>query len=165
MHLKQAKAIVAGCVAALALSVLGWPTIQAAPGQPQVVFVCEHGNRSLMAASYFNALATARGVSIRAISRGTAPSSTGVPSSIATGLQKEGFDVSGFRSVKVSEADVRDAVRLVVIQAAVPEAVQATTVIESWDDIPAPGADYAAASQALRKRIEQLMDQLLSTHK
>jgi len=118
-----------------------------------------------MAASYFNALATARGVSIRAISRGTAPSSTGVPSSIATGLQKEGFDVSGFRSVKVSEADVRDAVRLVVIQAAVPEAVQATTVIESWDDIPAPGADYAAASQALRKRIEQLMDQLLSTHK
>jgi hypothetical protein len=69
----------------IALVVAAWlsafsSTTLASPPTHQVVFVCEHGNvKSLMAASYFNTMAQARGLPFRAVSRGSAPDSDTVP--------------------------------------------------------------------------------------
>jgi hypothetical protein len=56
---------------------------QIARQNTSVLFICEHGNvKSLMAASYFNLLALQSGLRYRAVSRGTDPNSTTVPSAI-----------------------------------------------------------------------------------
>lgn len=73
----------------------------------QVLFVCEHANvKSLMAASYFNQLAQERRLPYRAVSRGTAPDPTTVPSAIIQGLHGDGFDVSSFHPSAVKSSDV-----------------------------------------------------------
>src|SRR4051812_34549689 len=59
-----------------------------APAGPQpVLFVCEHGAaKSVIAATYFNQLATARGLAVRATARGADPQrSASVPT--MAGLQ------------------------------------------------------------------------------
>jgi hypothetical protein len=69
----------------------------------QVLFACEDGNvKSLMAVSHFNQLAQERRLPFRAVSRGTAPDSTTVPSAIIQGLRGDGFDVSWFHPSQAS---------------------------------------------------------------
>ena len=78
--------------------------------------VCEHGNvKSLMAASYFNELATARHLPFRAISRGRRPTPTTVPPPIIDGLKSDGFDVAGFHPTAISAADIASANRVILI--------------------------------------------------
>src|SRR5262249_7518717 len=65
-------------------------------GAHPVVFVCDHGSvKSLIAASYFNRAAQARGLAYRAVARGTAPESR-VPPSVREGLREIGVDVSSY---------------------------------------------------------------------
>jgi arsenate reductase len=134
----------------------------ASPAESQVLFVCEHGNvKSLMAASYFNRLAIQRGLPYHAISRGTAPNSTTVPPPIAAGLQGEGFDVTAFHPAAVAAADVSASRRVILINTALPEKANlAGSAPEQWTDVPAASVDYAAASAALKKHVEALIDDL-----
>src|SRR5512134_231190 len=82
----------------------------------QILMVCEHGNaKSLMAASYFNELAKARHSPFRAVSRGTVPDSTTVPSAIVDGLRTDGFDVSEFHPTAITSADVAASYRVILI--------------------------------------------------
>jgi arsenate reductase len=153
---------IARLIAVLIISACAAATGQAAPAESQVLFVCEHGNvKSLMAASYFNRLASQRGLPYHAISRGTAPNSTTVPPPIAEGLKSEGFDVTAFHPAAVAEADVVASSRVVVINTVLPESIkQAGPASEQWTDVPAASVDYAAASAALKKHVEALIDDL-----
>ena len=95
-----------GLISALLVGACAAPAGRVSPAESQVLFVCEHGNvKSLMAASYFNRLASQRGVPDRAITRGTAPDSTTVPPAIVAQLRDEGFDVAGFHPVAVGVAE------------------------------------------------------------
>jgi arsenate reductase len=132
---------------------------EAPPGgtSSPVVFVCQHGNvKSLMAASYFDRLAKERGLAFRAAARGVDPEA-GVPPKIAQALGAEGFDVRSFESTQLSDADLGGATRVVAIGVDLGE-VKAT--VETWNDIPAASADYAAARAALLRRVEQLVAEL-----
>ena len=113
----------------------------------QVLFVCEHGNvKSLMAASYFNELVRARDLPFRAVSRGSAPDSDGVPDFVKAPLTSEGFDVSGFRPRAVTRDDLAASEHVISISTTLPvEDSAATTDIEQWNDIPAASTDYDRA--------------------
>jgi protein-tyrosine-phosphatase len=105
-----------GLFCVLALSSLGGAVAQlpapTAPGA-RVVFVCEHGSvKSLIAASYFNQRAQAKGLSVRAVARGVAPELT-VPPLVRTRLRADGFDVSGYRPQFLADSDIRGATLIV----------------------------------------------------
>ena len=154
--------IIVGFMAALLVAACAAPPSSAVRLESRVLFVCEHGNvKSLMAASYFNRLASERGLPYRALSRGVAPDSTTVPPAIVAGLRGEGFNVAMFHPIAVGVADVSTSRRVILINTALPENMQvAGTAPEQWTDVPAASADYAAASAALRRHVEKLVDDL-----
>jgi arsenate reductase (thioredoxin) len=149
-------------IAALLVGACAASASRISPAASQVLFVCEHGNvKSLMAASYFNRLASQRGLPYHAVSRGTAPDSTTVPPAIIAALLSEGFDVAEFHPVAVGVADVSKSRRVILINTALPETTQlAGTALERWTDVPPASADYAAASAALKRHVEILIDDL-----
>jgi protein-tyrosine-phosphatase len=153
---------IAGLIVALFVVACAAPRNRISPPETQVLFVCEHGNvKSLMATSYFNRLASQRGLPYRALSRGTAPDSITVPPAIIAGLRGEGFDVATFHPVAVALADVSTSGRVILINTALPKDAQvAGTALEQWTDVPAASADYAAASAVLRRHVERLIDDL-----
>jgi arsenate reductase (thioredoxin) len=133
------------------------------PTPPAVVFVCEHGNvKSLIASEWFNRLARERGLKARAVSRGLAPE-TPVPPAIAEKLRGDGFDVSAFKPRAFTRADLDGAARVVLIGAAAPEwAGRFGRAVDKWDGIPPASERYEASRDALRSRIEALLDALAS---
>jgi hypothetical protein len=137
-------------------------TVDAGTPVSYVLFVCEHGNvKSLMAASYFNQMAQERGLSYRALSRGTAMDSTTVPPPIIAALKSDGFDVSAFHPAAVSAEDVSTSLRVVTIGTALPKnAGNPGALVEHWTDVPAASVDYAAARISLKRHIGALLDQL-----
>jgi len=145
----------------IAACATGTGTGQSSAQPATVLFVCEHGNvKSLMAMSYFNQLAHERGLPLVAISRGTALDSDTVPKAIADGLRADGLDVSRFRPTKVTNSDLNSARRVIAIGVALP-ADMPTPVgrIERWDDVPPASVDFEVSSQAIRTRVQALLDE------
>lgn len=126
-----------------------------------VVFVCEHGSvKSLIAQEWFNRLARERGLAVRAVSRGLTPDAS-VPAAIKDALRGDGFDVAGFQPRALLAADAAGAARVIAIGVdlgATPAAAGAP--VEKWDGIPPATQDYAAARDAIKARIEALMERL-----
>lgn len=136
------------------------PSPPTAPA-PQIVFVCEHGSvKSLIAASHFNRLAEARGLLVRAISRGVTPDSS-VPPKIASALAAEGFDVTHFKPIALKPEESTGALRVISIGADLDGMLEGrTAAVERWDEIPPASVDYAKSREALLKRIEALLSAL-----
>jgi arsenate reductase (thioredoxin) len=128
----------------------------------QVLFVCEHGNvKSLMAASYFNELARARGLPFRAVSRGSAPDSDTVPDFVKKPLMAEGFDVAGFRPQRVTADDIAASDRVIGISTALPpQTASAAAKVEQWNDVPAASTDYARSRDSIRSHVADLLERL-----
>jgi protein-tyrosine-phosphatase len=135
------------------------PNERAVPGT--VVFVCAHGNvKSLIASQWFNRRAAERGLAVRAVSRGVAPENP-VPPAIAGRLRQDGFDVTGFEARALAPADAEGASRMVMIGVEPPSWVGVTgRPVETWDGIPPASESYEASRDALRARIEALLDTL-----
>jgi arsenate reductase (thioredoxin) len=153
--------ILTAAVAALAI-VCACAFAAEAPGEKQVVFVCEHGNvKSLMAASYFNQLAVQRGLPWRAVARGSAPDSTTVPKAIAAALRADGVDVADFQPARIDATDTADAARIVAIGTDLPAGVRADEQrIERWNDVPPASTSYEAARSSLKTHIAELLERL-----
>jgi arsenate reductase (thioredoxin) len=129
---------------------------QTASTSPEVVFVCEHGAaKSVIAAAHFNRIAQQRGLNVRAVARGTNPDPEVAPKVVA-GLHAEGLKEITTKPQLVSERDTADAKRIVTLGCKLPHKAETT----DWNDIPSPGANYAAASSAIRSRVEALVDEL-----
>ena len=133
----------------------------AAPIKENVVLVCEHGNvKSLIAASLFNQLASARGLPFRAESRGLNPES-GVPASIVEALRAEGIDVAIFNPRALSDQDAASASRVVAIGVDLTSfAADTRAPIDLWSDIPPASVDYSLSRAALIRHIEALLQEL-----
>lgn len=130
----------------------------------QILFVCEHGNvKSVMAMSYFNRLAQQRGLSFRAIARGTSPNSREVPPTIADGLRADGFDVDGFHPTALSRPDLDSSRKVITIGVNLPDQFETAGVVpEVWNDVPAATVDFKAARDSLKEHVTKLLDQLES---
>jgi protein-tyrosine-phosphatase len=126
-----------------------------------VVFVCEHGSvKSLIASEWFNRLASARGLRVRAVARGVTPDAS-VPPVVAVELRRDGFDVGGFAPRAVTPADRATAARVVAIgveasSLEVPTGVPA----ETWNGIPPASESYAETRDTLKARVESLLDRI-----
>ncbi|MBI4912017.1 MAG: hypothetical protein HY823_04710 [Acidobacteria bacterium] len=136
------------------------------PRSGKVLFICEHGNvKSVMAAAYFNQLAARKGLSVRAIARGTDPDSDKVPGPVAEGLGEDGLEVGKFRPAKVTAADLKDARRVICLNLPVeslpsPGGIRA----ETWNDIPPATQDFRSSRAAILRRIEALIASLAPRH-
>ncbi len=154
----------AAWIAATALAAAG-ATVAPSPraAVPRVVFVCQHGNvKSLIAAQWFDRLAGERGVSTAAVARGLTPE-TPVPPAIGEHLRADGFGVASFEPRALAPADAEGAAHVVLIGVDAPEwLARAGAPLEKWEGVPPASERYADARDALRQRIETLLDALES---
>jgi len=124
-----------------------------------VVFVCEHGTvKSVIAAEIFNKRAAERKLPFRAVSRGVAPDAA-VPEGVAANLARDGYDVGAFKPKALAKDDVAGAAHVVAIGVDPPLLAGAKTV-SRWTDVPPASTEYAAARDAMAKRIDALLDAL-----
>ena len=127
---------------------------------PVVVFVCEHGSaKSLIAAQWFNRLSRERGLPARAVSRGVEPDQA-IPAGIAENLGRDGFELAGVVPAGLQEQELARAARVVVIGTRSPMLDALPTPPERWDDIPPASANYQASRDAMRPRIDRLLERL-----
>jgi arsenate reductase (thioredoxin) len=123
-----------------------------------VLFVCLHGSaKSLIAAEYFNRLATARGLGARATSAGTEPDDA-IPPHVIGGLASDGIDVAGRRPRRPTTTDVENATVVVTFGCDLGGLSAGPRRIERWDDVPAVSEDFAKARAAIVARVTVLLD-------
>jgi protein-tyrosine-phosphatase len=131
---------------------------------PQVVFVCEHGTvKSVVALEHFNRLAAARGLRVRAVSRGTHPDAA-IPTPVRRGLEADGFEVATFEPRRLTANDLRSALLVVTLDADVSAFDVERVQVARWDSLPSVTASYAAGRNAIVARVERLVDSLAHAH-
>ena len=124
----------------------------------KVLFVCLHGSaKSLIAAEYFNRLAAARGLGVRATSAGTEPDDE-IPPRVAQGLRADGIDVEGRRPRRPTPADVEGAAAVVTFGCDLGELASRAPRIERWDDVPAVSEDFKRARDVIVARVTGLLE-------
>jgi arsenate reductase (thioredoxin) len=129
------------------------------PAPPSVLFICLHGSaKSLIAAEYFNRLAEARGVALRAESAGVEPDSE-VPPPVIAGLRAAGIDVQDYIPRHVTRERVSAAMHVVSFGCDVDPAPGAES-LEEWRDLPMASDGFEAARDAIVTRVEGLLDKL-----
>ena len=126
------------------------------PQDKVIVFVCEHGAaKSIIAASYFNKLASEKDLDVHAIARGTHPDSELSPKTIM-GLQTDGLTPPEATPQKLSSAEIESAWQIVSF-CELPEEYQTKAPIEKWVDIPPVSENYEIARDAILEKMIQLM--------
>ena len=129
----------------------------------QVVFVCEHGTvKSVVALEHFNRLARARGLAVRAVSRGTNPD-TAIPPAVRRGLESDGFDVAAFQPRRLTPADLQSARLVVTLDADVGGVGGRDVPVLHWDGLPSVSTSYSNGRSAIVARVERLVDSLART--
>jgi arsenate reductase len=129
-----------------------------------ILFVCEHGSaKSVIAAAHFNRLAEQKGLSYRAIARGTNPDPE-IPQQVRLNLAKDGLDVATWKPQLVTEKDVREARRVVTLGCKLPfrEKIAAGKLVD-WKDVPSTSEDYERARTIIVDKIDVFIKTL--THK
>jgi len=128
------------------------------PGNPVIIFVCEHGAaKSVLAAAYFNKLASDLRLDLRAIARGTNPDEELSPQ-VIKGLSGDGLTPAESAPQILTQADMQSAQRVVAF-CELPIEYQQQVIIERWDDIPPVSESYEQARDAIIERIPQIFNQ------
>jgi arsenate reductase len=126
----------------------------------RVVFVCEHGSvKSLVAMMYFNRRVEERGLSYRAVARGTAPEPI-VPGAVRDGLHADGFLLPAFTPRKFEASDVDHALLIVSFDQDLTNAIDGRARYVKWDDLPGVLSDYARGRAEIFRRVDALIDDL-----
>jgi len=124
---------------------------------PTILFVCEHGAaKSIIAAAYFNKLASETNSDMRASARGTNPDAELSPKTIM-GLGRDGLTPTESIPTKLSLADVESAQQIITF-CELPDEYQNKVTIEQWDDIPPVSENYEAARDAIIDRLKHLLN-------
>jgi len=122
-----------------------------------IVFICEHGAaKSIVAAAYFNKLASDLGLNLRAIARGTHPDQELSPIAV-NGLHEDWLTPTEYVPRKLSLADIESAQRVVTF-CEVPLEYHEKAIIERWDGVPPVSENYEKARDAIIERIGHLLN-------
>ena len=122
-----------------------------------IVFICEHGAaKSIVAAAYFNKLASDLGWDLRAIARGTHPDRELSPIAV-NGLHEDWLTPTEYVPRKLSLADIESAQRVVTF-CEVPLEYHEKAIIERWDGVPPVSENYEKARDAIIERIGHLLN-------
>lgn len=137
--------------------VVGFSLEAYAQSAPTVLFICEHGYaKSLVAALHCERLAAARGITVRALSRGVDPGKR-APAPTAAGLAADGFDVSGFAPSRATTEEIAGAAYVVLIAVDVDVSARAGPVLR-WDGISALSENYERARGEIVTEVNSLLD-------
>ncbi len=121
-----------------------------------IVFVCEHGAaKSIIAAAYFNHLATEMGLDLRAVARGTNPDMQLSPQAVK-GLSEDGLTPQESAPQQLMQTDIQSAQRIIAF-CELPAEYQRQAAIERWDGVPPISEDYKEARDAIIERLHHLM--------
>ena len=121
-----------------------------------IIFVCEHGAaKSIIAAAYFNKMATETDLDVRAIARGTNPDQELSPKSIA-GLREDGLTPTETVPRKLSLTDINSAQRIVSF-CELPDEYQHKVAIDQWEGIPPVSENYEQARDAILEKLNRMM--------
>jgi arsenate reductase len=131
------------------------------PDTATVVFVCEHGTvKSTLALALFLDMAKARGLEVRALSRGTEPDSA-VPVFMREALAADKLSIAAFTPQKFTATDLGNALMVVSFDApAAAATVNGRVPHQSWNGLPSVTANYRLARDSIRARVSKLVDSL-----
>ncbi len=129
---------------------------------PIIIFVCEHGAaKSVIAAAYFNHLAGARNLNLRAIARGTNPESE-FSAKTLEGLQRDGLMLPEGTPQKLTRADL-ERTRQIISFCELPTEYQQIGVsrsvlnVERWNDVPQVSENYEKARDKIVEHLGIMM--------
>jgi arsenate reductase (thioredoxin) len=155
----------------LAIAVVGISAVAAA-GQapaaatkaatpPTVLFMCPHGAaKSVLASAYFKRAAKERGLNVQVISAGTEPDPQVAPV-VASHLKQNGYEVPVATPHRVTADDMAAADVVVSIGCDLKGLPAPRGKLVTWDDVPAPSEDFAAADRRIRERVLALVEELI----
>lgn len=130
--------------------------------QRTIIFVCEHGAaKSIVAAAYFNQLASPSGLKWKAIARGTNPDNE-LSELAVRGLATDGLTPSESRPQELSLEDVHSARRIVSF-CELPLEYGKVTVVEQWNDVPPVSQDYDKARDVILEHLPDLLNRIRSS--
>ncbi len=133
---------------------------QASTTESTVVFVCEHGAaKSVIATAYFNKIAAERGLRARATYRGVNPQAE-LSVGALNGLRADGMNVEEHKPSPINQLDVDSATVIFAIGCTLPSNAAVSGKAGNWDDVP-EDQGYAATRDAIKRHVEQLVEDLL----
>ena len=128
---------------------------------PTVLFMCPHGAaKSVLASAYFQRLAKERGLNVRVESAGTEPDPEVSPA-VAAHLRRQGYTVPVAKPRKVTTEELGAADVVISIGCDLSGLPVPHGQLRQWDEVPALSEDFAAADEAIRKRVVSLIEELL----
>jgi protein-tyrosine-phosphatase len=127
----------------------------------QILFLCPHGAaKSVLASAYFQRLAKERGLNVRVDSAGTDPDPE-VGKAVAAHLTKTGYALPVDKPRRATASDIEQADVVVSVGCDLAGLPQPRGELLKWDDVPGPSENFPGADQAIRKHVEELVEQLL----
>jgi arsenate reductase (thioredoxin) len=136
-------------------------TMENSTKTPTVLFMCPHGAaKSVLASAYFRRLARERGLSVHVQSAGTEPDPVVSPT-VAAHLAQQGFTVPTATPRKVTPQDLKSADVVISIGCDLAALPAPRGKLVRWDEVPALSDDFARADEAIRKRVIDLVDELV----
>ena len=127
--------------------------------------MCPHGAaKSVLASAYFQRLAKERGLNVRVESAGTEPDAEVAPA-VRSHLAKQGYAVPIARPRKVTSDDIASADVVVSIGCDVRGLHVPARTLRTWDDVPSPSENFSGADEAIRKRVVELVEELVRKQK
>jgi arsenate reductase len=143
-------------------SVKSLASVKPAQNPQTIVFVCPFGSaKSVVAARFFNRMATERGLPYRAIARGLTPEDT-IPPYVREPIRADGFEIGAAeKPVRLKTAEVRGASTVVCIMCELSPA-QTAAARESirWTDVPDVDAGYGPARDKIVGHLNELIGKL-----
>jgi len=128
---------------------------------PTVLFMCPHGAaKSVLASAYFEQLAKERGLNVRVESAGTDPDPA-VSAAVAAHLKQQGYPVPASSPRRVTAKDFESADVLISIGCDLSGLPVPRGKLVRWDEVPSPSEDFARADEAIRKRVTDLIEELV----
>ena len=127
---------------------------------PTVLFMCPHGAaKSLMASAYFQKLAKERGLNVRVDSAGTEPDPQ-LSKGVVAHLQKNGYAIPIEKPRAATAADMTGADVIISIGCDLSKLPAPRGAVKTWH-VPDFSVDFNAAEQAIRDRVNKLVEELL----
>jgi len=127
----------------------------------QVLFMCPHGAaKSVLASAHFERLAKERGLNVRVLSAGTEPDAAIAPP-VAALLEREGYAPRTAPPRKATPDDMAKADLVISLGCDLSGLPTPRGRLLRWDDVPSPSADLTKADEAIRAKVNALIDELV----
>ena len=128
---------------------------------PTILFMCPHGAaKSVLASAYFQRLAKERGLNVHVESAGTEPDATVSPA-VAAHLKDHGYSTPVAKPRKVAPEEFASADVVISIGCELEALPQPRGRLVRWDEVPALSDGFTAADEAIRKRVTDLVEELV----